>query len=778
MQNPETKNALTMFKKITLNSLYRTGCIRTAFLEDWKNRGLDPDEDLIPWIGTPDPSAKALMLIRRLRWRGILANPELRSALIESLAKQLGWILPESLRDFQSGSVTARFLLGYTGRTPVYDPTQPYLKQRTWFVHLKQWVEQGCPGLSHPLYLNAFKLRQREALLLMSEYLERGIRKEALSSCSEEGQAVAERLFHSFCQLDQIDQLPVKYKRMSVHEAITLFRPLDPALPDTPKNRLDRVVNSFKIKLDEFLNNGNLASYQIKVDFPFLESSEIKWCLDFKAREGHLPMFFLLKKSMERSSKPFVRQAAQQLGFESEGGLSLPITGVDQQFQANKTLKPEKRNRLVSPTIRQYPDWSAYPFMNTCYGDTTSDAILDEIRKESVQLTALQLAFYYQVIRDMIIVSFKRSSFVVCAEIAHFPDRQPLLRRLEKLAKNTSDCVGEIDAILQEYGMTPYGEFFRYFYRRYHLPPRGMRCDGSSFDHSNLPGQLVQIVKQSPCGLKIHQIRILYARTYGHALQLKDRDLKELLRTTSGIYSVGVTGRYQYHEGRVGSTQLAISVQSIAKELIRAAGEPVSIQAIWKAVNEHYTTMEYRRVKPNLHIRSTGELILYEGDLVGLRSMAQETQLKRAKPYREIKDQLGNLKRFVESHHRFPFSGRTALTKEERNLATWVVRIGKTQLSHNATLKNNFNQFQKACLEKGIPVTYEQHKCMVRCQAIRDVIRKLGRFSCKESNELRRWIEYRIHQFSELEPFQQQMIRNLIEEVGASHFPSWQPDQE
>ena len=192
----------------------------------------------------------------------------------------------------------------------------------------------------------------------------------------------------------------------------------------------------------------------------------------------------------------------------------------------------------------------------------------------------------------MIIVSYKGSSYVVCAEIAHFPDRQPLLRRLEKLAKNTSDCIGEIDAILQEYGMTPYGEFFRYFYRRYHLPPRGMRCDGSSFDHSNLPGQLVQIVKQSPCGLKIHQIRILYARTYGHALQLKDRDLKELLRTTSGIYSVGVTGRYQYHEGRVGSTQLAISVQSIAKELIRAAGEPVSIQAIWKAVNEQYTTME------------------------------------------------------------------------------------------------------------------------------------------------------------------------------------------
>ncbi|MBR4468991.1 MAG: hypothetical protein IKS53_06090 [Bacteroidales bacterium] len=485
----------------------------------------------------------------------------------------------------------------------------------------------------------------------------------------------------------------------------------------------------FKHEFDRVsrLSDDEIQFEFLKREYPYLDSNQRQFVLDFMKKHAHAPLFFLLLKyirlSDNRSNKIYCLLHGLFDGKKrtlSEIADAMDLTRERCRQIANGTIEVQKSRIADDDNWVCYNELFELPFI---YENIEEYASLRDEEHLSVDFEAF--ASLVRLIADFKIEEVEGHTFLVNRKIKGL-DLSSCLDTFYSIinAKFSTDTYVPIDSILFTVP-EPLRPKMKVLIKYIATDIYKVRITDEEQlympqNHIDIAEELYDILEKQGEPMHVEDIFKEFKTRYPDHKYTDALQIKPSLFKHPHIKSIGKTSCYALDiwEGIYFG-----SIRDLLVDLLSASDVPLHLDILYDGVSEHYPNTTKASLAATMEDENLQRFVEFEGSYFGLTSKnypAEYVVAASIQRYR-FEDRFQMFKDFVDTYHRFPsYNG----SEQEASLMRWYYNVTNGVLSMTEEQKKMFDDTLMKYDQLGYPQSSTENEFLIKCQDVKEYIHR------------------------------------------------------
>ena len=477
------------------------------------------------------------------------------------------------------------------------------------------------------------------------------------------------------------------------------------------------------IKSSNVENNHKILGLQlIKNIYPFLQDDEVEFVYDFKERNSHLPMFYLLYYFITRNTSRYASLTCRFYGIDQEPE-DLDEISYKLGLSRERCRQLIATNELKDSSILKAKEWNNYDFLDDIlvYNTFSHTQILESERLEGLSISAF--AGLCSLIKQIEVCKIKRNStkkYYLSEQLYTCFDFKNCIRDIENtLTKRcTQDIILPLSTFIDSYwikeptfGASKVEDAIIYILKNdYGIcigEDRTLHIMHNAIDRKE---EIYKILEENGSPMHISQIM--------NALKLRNDELsiatteqvKADIQRHPEIVPLGRSSSYAIKEWNLYTG----TIRDLLYDILSNESTPISIEELYKKVSQIYPNTSIKSITSTMASDEQERFVrfvdLHYG-IVGKKYpdnyIVWDAEEHSKKTFEE---RLREFESFLKSHRHLPRSGSEFM--QEASLWRWYKRVIGNDISISEEQRKKISKVlnkNNDCLVTGIEYSFYRY---------------------------------------------------------------------
>ena len=572
----------------------------------------------------------------------------------------------------------------------------------------------------------------------VNNYIEENITKftyeQQLQLLSESAHAQMEKTFQNLRNIQNVrTQNFIRKNALSFDKLVPYFdKPrtyYNTLCPMAQKYKtLDDIYNlnqSLKREFDRSVNMKEDDIYEdiLKKSYPFLSSNQRSFLMEFKAKYGSLPLFYILYNYIRISGEKNIRIFCLRYGVYDN-----QVRTFDEVASIMKLSVERVRQILKNPEMPTLPDedWNSYSkILDEPFITEKSPSYLELSEKEKLDFDFRIFACLMLFLENYDLETVNNHVIVYNKTKVQDFDLSGCINRLSEMANGRyyQETLVPLDSLLPENCgelRTSAKNLLRYLIEdvfQFSINEKGEIVFRQTY--VDVGYELFNILSRKGKPMTLNEIFDAFKTLYPEHKYADASQLRPTLLNHPHIKAIGKTSSYGLDSWK---DVFFGSIRDLITETLENSDRPLPVEEIFGKVRIHYPNTNINSVTSTMQNDEQGRFVAYEGGCYGLSSKVYDeeyTQMPRQRY--KFEERLAMFCNFVDEYKRFPVTNNG---EQEASMSRWLFNVqhGVLYVSDEQmeTLKTALERYQK----EYIPRTQTESEFYNKCQEYKEYINK------------------------------------------------------
>lgn len=514
-------------------------------------------------------------------------------------------------------------------------------------------------------------------------------------------------------------------------------------------------------------NEDEIAQFQIKINFSFLNKDEIAHIYTFSKQNGHYPMFYIAMKYFERTTNRNEKIFTEFKGIGKEANHNIH-SQYNLTFERTRQIIQRTLIELRNHNIFSKEYWNYYNIYEQDY--IITDLMLPVINNseftQSEHIDNKSLASIIEVLSDFYRKDY--NDFIML-----FSDR---LSSAFNIKDALSDIIRTATYRCTQDTKIPLSAFIDNYLK-------------GSFDINSITNCLKDfcqnilnievdqqyncIIKQNAIDAKIEAYNII--KEYGAPMHLDEifqafkekfpnhkytqpEEMRAQLILSKDIVALGRTSTYALAEWGLPTE----GIRDLAYNILNENDHPMTLQEIVNIINSNHRNTSINNLNAIIGLDNTGQFVKFKGGYIGLSNKIYDKEYEindTSRTRQPFEDRLSAFISFIDRYHYSPQSNGEA---EEQTLYRWYNNVIAGRIE-------NITEEQKARFRAKIEqcnqyiYTAREYNFMKRCEDYKLYINDYGKLpKHKDDPHLYSWFSKNYNQYLNYTDKRKHLFEDLL----------------
>lgn len=489
------------------------------------------------------------------------------------------------------------------------------------------------------------------------------------------------------------------------------------------------------------MSDTELEMEVIKLDYPFLDSKQRSFVLDYMKTHGHLPLFFMMYHSLRLSEMRSDKVFCLLNGFFDGNKRTLAEVGEILNLSSERIRQIAYRSSpSVESFLEQKDGWNYYTTLfNRTYLYENSDEFFRLREDEHLFIDFSVFAALMMLVTDFTKKEIGNHTILLKKGQAG----KALSGCLDKVksiadARYAKDTYIPIDAIIGSLSNTK-GLKELVFFVATKIYGLSVTEEGQLYlpqNYVDVAEELYVILAKKGVPMHVDDIYKAFKNKYPDSKYTTPLQIKGFLYKHSHIRSVGKTSCYaldSWEDIYFGS------IRDLLFDLLSASDVPLHIDTLFEGVTKHYPNTTKASISSTMQNENLQRFVEFEGNFFGLSSKEYpEDYLEVTNQRYSFEERLKMFRDFVENYHRFPYLYDSEL---ESSLTRWFFRATRGLVQMSEEQKTMLDNLTREYDSLGYPRTATEYEFLLNCQKVKDYIQQFHSLpTSRKAPELYGWL--------------------------------------